>query len=60
MMIVEPRTDEPCVNVVTRSGVASGNDKIDGKPEAEAPWVRKTTKKAPTLDIQQKKTSLLK
>lgn len=55
MMTVELRTDEPCTNIVTRSGPAIGNDKEYGKKVVEHTWVRKTTNKALMFDIHKEK-----
>lgn len=41
MMTTEPREDEQHINIVTRSGVATGDDK--GKKIVEEIWLRKTT-----------------
>ena len=43
MMIAEPREYQPRIEIITRIGTATGNDKVDGKKEAKARWVRKTT-----------------
>jgi len=36
MMAAKPREDEPCINIVTRSGVVTRDDKGKGKKEFEA------------------------
>jgi len=52
MMTVEPREDEPRINIITRSGAVMGDDK--GKKKVEETWVRKTAEKAPGFSIQKK------
>jgi len=51
IMPAEPRNNKPHINIVTRSGVVTGDDKADGKKEVEATSVRKTTEKFPMFDI---------
>jgi len=51
MMTTELRTDEPHINIGTRNGAATGNDKLDGKKVFEDTWGRKTTDKAPMFNI---------
>lgn len=55
MMTAEPRTDEPRINILTRSGVVTRDDKANGKKEVEATWVRKTTEKVNVFNIQSEK-----
>ena len=55
MMTTKPRTGEPHINIVTRSGAMTRNDKANGKKEVEATWVRNTTEKSPVFDIQKEK-----
>ena len=55
MMTTEPRNNETHINIVTRSGVVTGNDKTDGKKDVEVTWVRKTIEKSPVFDIQKEK-----
>jgi len=43
MMTIEPREDQPCIKIITRSRATTRNDKVNGKKEAESTWVRKTT-----------------
>jgi len=50
-MTTELRTNKPHINIVTRSGAVTGNDKAYGKKEIEATWVRKTTEKALSFDV---------
>lgn len=51
MMTTKRRTDEPQISTITRSGVATGSDKTDGKKETESAWVRKTVEKVPIFYI---------
>ena len=60
MMTTKPRTNEPHVNIVTRSGATTRKDKEDGKKETEATWVRNTIEKVPMFDIHKKNKSLWK
>jgi len=49
-IFVERRTDEPQVQAVTQSGIATGDDR--GKATAiGAPWVRRDGKKQPPFDL---------
>ena len=53
MMNAKKRTDEPCINIVTRSRVVTESDKADGKKEFEniGAWVRKTIEKVHITDV---------
>jgi len=42
MMQSEPREDDPSINIVTQSGVATEEDKAKGKKLVAYTWVRKT------------------
>lgn len=55
MRIVELRIDEPHMNIVTRSGVVTGNDKADGNKVVEDTWVRNNKKKALMFDLHKEK-----
>lgn len=57
MMTVEPREYEPHINIVTKSGATSRDDK--GKKKVEETWVRKTTEKAPGFSIQKEKETFM-
>lgn len=57
MMNVEPREDEPHVNIVARSGATTGDDK--GKKKVEETWVRKTIEKAPRFSILKEKETFM-
>lgn len=59
MMTVEPREDQPCIDIVTRSGNVTENDKAEGKKEVEATWIRKTTENSPTFDILKEKKAFM-
>jgi len=37
----------------------TGNDKVDGKKEVEATWIRKTTAKAHVFDILKEKEAFM-
>lgn len=51
MMTAFPREDQLHIDIITRSGAVTGTDKGNGKKEAKATWVRKTTEKYLTFDI---------
>lgn len=55
MMIAEPSTNEDHISIVTKSGVATRDDKENGKNEDEATWVRKSIEKSLVFDIQKEK-----
>lgn len=55
MMTAKPRTDEPLINIETRSGSATRNVKADGKKVVEDTWVRNTTEKASMFNIHKEK-----
>ena len=57
MMTVETREDESHINIITRSVVATGDDK--GKKKLEETWVRKTTKKTLGFSIQKEKETFM-
>ena len=50
MMRVEPREEEPKVNIMLRSGVTTGEDKWKQPEEYE--WVRKAPKKETGFDLE--------
>lgn len=49
--------EEPHVNIVTRSGFVTGDDK--GKKKVEETWITKTTEKAPRFNIQKQKETFM-
>lgn len=52
MMRSETCEDDPSINIVTRSDVATREDKEEGtKPEADT-WVRKAGEKSIRFDLQ--------
>lgn len=55
MMKVEPMEYQPCIDIVTRSGATTRDDKANGEKEAKPTWVRKTTEKALAFDILKEK-----
>lgn len=55
MMTAGKRTNEAWINIVTRSGAATGSGITDGKKESKSAWVRKIAKKVPIFDIQKEK-----
>lgn len=57
MMAIEPREHEPCINIITRRGAATRDDK--GKKKVEETWVGKTVEKLLGFNIQKKKDTFL-
>lgn len=57
MMRSEPRKDEPSVNIVTWSGIATGEDK--GKKPEESIWVRKAADKDVGFNLNKAKETFM-
>jgi len=57
MMRSEPREDDPSVNIMIRTGIATGEDK--GKHPEENGWVRKATKKEVGFNLSKAKETFM-
>lgn len=57
MMTTEPREEEPCVNIVTRNGVATEDG--EGKRKVEEAYVSNTTENSPGFNIQVEKETFM-
>lgn len=57
MMRVEPREEDPNVNIVLRSGVTSGKDK--GKQSEESTWVCKALEKEVEFDLERARETFM-
>lgn len=55
MMTTGRRIDHPRISIVTRSGAAIGDDKVNENKEYETIWVRKIAEKSLFFDIQKEK-----
>jgi len=53
MLTTEPREDESCINIVSRSGASTRDSK--GKKKVEETWVRNTIEKALGFIIHEEK-----
>lgn len=51
-MRFEPCEDNPSVNIVTRSGIATGEDKVEGKKPISNTWVCRVGEKNVGFDLQ--------
>lgn len=52
---VEDRTPEQKLNVVTQTRLATDGVKSDSAKTSTTEWVRKSTAKSPTFDLQKEK-----
>jgi len=50
-MTTERRTDDPQINIVTRSRALTGDDRVNEKKEYETTWVRNIAKKSSVFNI---------
>lgn len=55
MMRSEPHENDPSVNIVTWSGVATSEDKVKGKQLKSDSWFRKASKKNVGFDLHRGK-----
>jgi len=51
MMISEPHKDNPSVNIVTQSGIATREDKVEGKQPVLDTWVYKDSEENVGFDL---------
>lgn len=56
---VENRNPGKRLNVVTRSGLATNGVQSDSVKNNTAEWVRKSTTKSPTFELQKEKETFL-
>ena len=59
MMRSEPRKDNPSINIVTWSGMATGEDKVEGKQPASKLWFRRTGEKNVGFDLHKEKETFM-
>lgn len=59
MMWSEPHEDNPRISIVTWSGVATGEDRVEGKNLVVDTWVRKAGEKNIWFDLQKEKENFL-
>ena len=56
---VEDHTPDQKINVIMRSGLATDGIQSGGLKQSTAEWVRKSTAKSPTFELQKEKETLL-
>lgn len=59
MLRSEPCKDNPSVNIVTRCGVATSEDKAEGKQPILDTWVRRPCEKNFGFDIQRENEAFM-
>ena len=55
MMRSKTCEDDPSINIVTRSGVATGEDKVEGKQLDSDSWFRKVNERNVGFDLHREK-----